>query len=454
MKDALDFLYGFINYEAKTGVPYTGEHYNLDRFREFLDRLGNPEAGLNCIHIAGTKGKGSTAAIIAALLSAHGARTGLFTSPHLISIRERFRINGTAIPETDFITFVSQLEKAVVGKTPAAGYRTTFELMTALAFLYFQSINPDWCVFEVGLGGRLDCTNVINPAVCLMTPVSRDHTESLGGSIDKIAGEKAGIMKPGIPAITGFQIPRVHQVFQSRAEEVGSPLIRRGDRVRIRIHDISLRGTLFSARYRGRWIRDIHLNLAGRVQVENAALALAGLAVLEDQGRITLTDDGIRHALGRVRWPGRLAVLDSGPGRPAHFTGHLITDGAHNPSAVHRLAKSMTTLFPNTPVDVIFAAPASKDVPGMLRAIAPVARRLIVTEYHNARSMKVAELARLARRVHPRVVTTNSLESALTAGMENDKDYHHLLVTGSLYLVGELYELTGGHSAVLDLGLD
>ncbi|MBN1295459.1 hypothetical protein JXA80_01685, partial [bacterium] len=224
--DAERFLYGFINLEKQTGLAYTEDNYNLSRFTEFLEQTGYPRPGDGqVVHVAGTKGKGAVCALIASILSAHGHRVGLYTSPHLVNIRERIRLDGQAIPQQDFVDEVRFLREVITRRklTLNRRYRTTFELLTALAFRYFSRTRPDWVVLETGMGGRLDCTNVLLPVVSVVTRIDRDHTDSLGNTLNAIAREKAGIIKPKVPVVTGRQLPMIGGLLRRIAIERDAP---------------------------------------------------------------------------------------------------------------------------------------------------------------------------------------------------------------------------------------
>ncbi|HPQ38755.1 MAG TPA: Mur ligase family protein, partial [bacterium] len=244
--EAEAYLYSYLNLETRTGLSYVEKNYNLNRFRELLHRLGDPHAGLQYIHVAGTKGKGAVCAMTAAILSAHGLRTGLYTSPHLVNVRERVRLDGKAISEADFAHEIQRLETVIssAAEKPMKRYRTVFELLTALAFLYFQKMHPQWVVLETGMGGRLDCTNVIDPVLSVVTRIDRDHTDSLGSALTGIAREKAGIAKPGIPVIVGEQTPYLRREVRRHIRDRGTAVERH--RVAIRNARFLTEGTTFS----------------------------------------------------------------------------------------------------------------------------------------------------------------------------------------------------------------
>jgi len=443
--DALDFLYQFINYEHKTTIKYIETNYNLHQFKEFLQQIGSPQKGLQYIHVAGSKGKGSTSAILASLLSAHGYRTGIYSSPHLINIRERFRIDGHAISNQDFIELVRVLTDYVerTQQKSSKGFRTTFELMTALCFLYFQRERPDWSIMEVGMGGRLDCTNVIQPNLCLVTPICLDHVESLGHSLEEIAYEKAGIFKQGVPILVGNQKSRVWRVLRRKARHVDSMIIPVNDLVRLRSAYINPQGSIFSVAFDDSGWDDLKIKLCGRMQVENTCLALAALKYLERNGLVKIDEKRLRKGLNGIRWYGRMDIRESPSWFPGKPPGYLIIDGAHNGSAVKRMIRDMKELFPGEKPLVIFAAPSNKDVKQMLSALGCFAETIIVTRYSNPRSMKIHQLATMAAEYCSDVLKANTLKHALFMASNVLNRSRLLMVTGSLYLAGELYDIAG-----------
>ncbi|MBN1355063.1 bifunctional folylpolyglutamate synthase/dihydrofolate synthase [bacterium] len=451
MNEAVQFLYRFINYEKIPEISYTPEHYDLDAFRGFLNILGSPHRALQAIHIAGTKGKGSTAAIITSILHSCGYSTGLYTSPHLTNIRERIRVDCRAVSEDKFIELVNRVGSAWAADfSHAPGYRTTFEWLTAMAFDCFRRLEVKWSVLEVGMGGRLDCTNVVTPGLCIITPISLDHTGSLGVTLTQIAGEKAGILKPGIPAVVGTQTEEVFEVLHRAAGEKNTPVIRVKDRVDCRIQSMTLSQSVISVRMGSRRIDDLRIPLPGPVQIDNTATALAALDELGRRNLVEFRDDEIREGLERLHWPGRLSRIDFKS--PAGWK--VWVDGAHNPAAAERLSESIRVLCEGCRVWMVVGIPSNKDAESIMKKLAPAADVLIVTQYRSPRAMPVEQLQSIASRYHRAVAAAPDLASALETAFESLDSNGIVLVTGSLYLAGEVYELAGIPGATLDIRRD
>lgn len=347
----------------------------LDRTRELLAGLGNPQRHLRVVHVAGTNGKGSTCAFLASILQQAGYRTGLFTSPYIFEFAERIRVDGQNIPPDDLL----EVTLAVRGVAEAMDdHPTEFELMTAVAFMYFAQRECDICVVEVGLGGRLDSTNVLEgPEVCVITPIALDHMQVLGSTLEDIAGEKAGIMKPGVLVVCAPQQPEAMGVIAARAVEQRAPLAC--------VDADQVQGTPADFSYRG-W-RRVTLGLQGGYQVQNAATALETVGVLRERGW-NIPDDAVIAGLAETRWPGRFELLGHQP--------PFIVDGGHNPQGVQALIESLAQSYPERPVIFIFGVLADKDYETMARqmvAYAP-ARMIICIEPPNPRALPTEELSR------------------------------------------------------------
>ncbi|HWC89368.1 MAG TPA: Mur ligase family protein, partial [Pirellulales bacterium] len=348
---ALAFLWQRIDYERALAVSYGERAYKLDRMRELLARLGDPQTRLPIVHVAGTKGKGSTAAMTAAVLTAAGYRTGLYSSPHLQTIEERMAVDGQNCPRADFAGWLERL-RPVVESMDAAAARlpgecgpTYFELTTALALLHFAEQRVDAAVLEVGMGGRLDSTNVCLPLISVITSISFDHTKQLGNTLAAIAGEKAGIIKPGVPVVSGVVPDEPRQVIAAVSQAFGSRLVQLG-----RDFDFFYRPPLdcdrcdqsarFDYRYTSgpssRQWNDIELNLLGRHQAANAAVALATLEQLSERG-FRIPESAVRGGLKNVRWPARVEVVGRRP--------TIVIDAAHNLASAIALIETIDESF-------------------------------------------------------------------------------------------------------------
>lgn len=437
--DALTYLYSFTNYEVTPATAYAPDKFNLARVEQLLAALGDPHKKFQSLHIAGTKGKGSTAAIGESILRAAGHLTGLYTSPHLHTFRERIRVGGEMISESAVSAGIEKLKPLVA---QIAGL-TTFEIMTALAFDYFAARGVEMAVLEVGLGGRLDATNVVLPRASVITSISYDHTAILGNTLAQIAREKAGIIKPGVPVVTAPQPEEALRVIEQVAREKSASLITISQDFRFQIADcrfrvIPERQDLDSQAFT--WERrsdsncelfTFDLRLLGRHQLANAATVLAAMAVLREQG-VAIPDDAIHHGIATVEWPGRFEILGRDP--------YVIVDGAHNPNSAHQLVATLRDLFPRTRLHFIFGASNDKDIAGMFAELLPYAESLTLTRSHNPRAADPAQLAPLAAAFRREFSITPDVASALREARQRAQREDGVCVTGSLFVVAEARE--------------
>jgi len=399
----------------------SGWDLKLDRMRQALALLAEPQARFPGLHIAGTNGKGSVAAFSEAILRAAGYRTGLYTSPHLVDFSERIRAGGRRIPERTVVEIVDEL-RAVLDDAALA--LTHFELVTLLAFVWFARIGVDAAIVEVGLGGRLDATNLVSPAVTAITPIAHDHQAYLGADLTSIAAEKAGIIKPGVPVCVGVQSPLAFRVLEERAAEVGAPLLEVG-------RDGRLDAGVFSGPGALRW-EGLAVGPRGRYQHDNAELAL--LTVAAAQPRWPVTVDAVRTGLTRTSWPGRLSVLETSP--------PVVLDGAHNPAAAAALARELPALVGGRRVRLVFATMSDKDWQGVLASLRPLVASVVVTRV-GPRALDPETVVQALRGVVP-VRAIPEPAAALRIAMAEASVDDVVLVTGSLFLVGEAYaELSG-----------
>jgi dihydrofolate synthase / folylpolyglutamate synthase len=450
VKDAENFLYGFINYEMKNRVKYNGFNYNLKRYRRVLKQQIDPHLRGRSIHVAGTKGKGCVSALIASVLSSHGFRTGLYTSPHLVDIRERIRLNGKAISESDFIDLAHFQFEQSKNRDNKKSYRTTFEFLTSMAFQYFRKQHTDWDVYETGMGGRLDCTNVVTPIVSVISRIGMDHTESLGETLLKIASEKAGIIKANIPVISGRQVPAVAQYLQKHARSVYSPLTFAASDILIKNVVQDTHGSSFSARLSGKWLHNLRINLPGKFQLENCRLALAVIQSLSQRNYLKLNRNALIKGLAQCKWPGRFTVINSEFGNTKRY-GTIILDGAHNPCAVKTLLISVCALYPNRSLTVIFGCAANKDVKEMISLINSYADRIVLTAYKSSRSMSAKQLSDVVRNHNIETIMCTNVKSAVKYAEKCIMQEDLVVITGSLYLSGECFEILGMKEYCMDI---
>ncbi len=427
---AIDFLLGRTDYERWPGYAYAGR-FDLRRMEELLGRLGNPHLATRSVHIAGSKGKGSTAAMIAAALGAAGYTAGLYTSPHLVTIRERIRVDGKPILKRELADAVAELRPHVeeVDRRAAYGELTTFELLTAAAFVHFHRKQVGFQVLETGLGGRLDATNLVTPEVSVITSISLEHTEVLGETVAEIAAEKAGIIKPGIPVVSSPQEGDAATVIADRCLDASARLITVGEDVSWRETASSLSGqSLHVDGTRGSY--ELTIPLLGEYQLQNAATAVAALETLD------IPRDSIAAGLASVNWPGRLQILRRRP--------LLVADGAHSGDSARRLREAIERHFPFAQLILIMGASVDKDVPRIVAQLAPIADTVIATRSRHPRATTpeavAGEFSRHGRTAEIAPDVAQALSRAL--GRAGRRDL--ICATGSLFLVGEVIEYVKG----------
>jgi dihydrofolate synthase/folylpolyglutamate synthase len=431
---ALNYLFGATDYEKMQRVRYNADTFSLDRMEALLGALGSPEGRFRSVHVAGTKGKGSTAAILHALALECGLRAGLYTSPHLVDIRERIRVGRDDIPTEALRALVADAQPHVDRMRAAGDPPTFFEIFTALAFRHFADEAVGLAVVEVGLGGRLDATNVLRPDVSVLTSVSIDHTHQLGGALEKIAAEKAGIVKPGVPVVSQPQRPEAMAVIERAAQRAGSPLLVVGRDVTYTWAPAERAGIRLAVRTPHAAYDDLFLPLLGEHQAVNAATAIAAAEHAPSLAE-RLTPQRVRAALLAVRWPGRMELV---PGRP-----DMLLDGAHNRASMERLMEGLAQHFPGRPRVFVFASAADKDIDGMLAVLAQTGggAPVVFTRTENPRAEAPADLsARFAGRGGRGAETAPDTASALAAARRKAPPDGLVVVCGSLYLVGEAKE--------------
>ncbi len=424
---ALDYIYSFTNYEVEPQYRYAPGVIDPTRPARLLGLLGNPHLDYPAIHIAGTKGKGSAAAICASALRSAGLRTGLYVSPHLQSLAERFQVNGSWISPTDLVSLVSDVRPTVA---QVEGI-TTFELMTALAFLHFARCQVEVAVIEVGLGGRLDATNVISPLVSVITSLSYDHTHLLGESLAEIAAEKGGIIKPGVPLVSAPQPEEALAVLERIAADKGAGFTLVGRDWQYEPGHADLDGQWFCAdcpecfgRPGGRY----HIPLLGEHQVINATVALAALDIAR-QGLPRLTDQAIRRGLQQVEWPGRFQIL--------HRRPVVVVDGAHNVASVRWVRQTVEALFPDRRRILVFGATADKDLAEMIRVLVSTADEVILTAADHPRAADPADLHRRWEEQGFAARQAPTVSSAIAMAWEMAGSDDVICITGSLFVAGD-----------------
>ncbi len=419
--EAIQFLYSLRWFGAKFGLANTCRLAAL---------AGNPQNRLRFIHVAGTNGKGSTCAMLESIYRRAGLRVGLFTSPHLVSFGERIQVNREPIPENEIASLVGRMRlllKQDWGEPQAKStetqpaqradeHPTFFEVVTVMALIYFTEQSCDLVIWETGLGGRLDATNIVAPIASIITNIQYDHQRYLGETLPGIAAEKAGIIKPGVPVITGTDGPEALRVITESAQRQGSPLelVDRNDLSRPPLDELQL-------------------PLLGEHQRMNAAVAIAAVRALSHQ--IPVDDKFVRAGLVQVHWPGRLHLIEQDNNR------RILLDGAHNIGGVESLAAALTQYFPGIKPTLVLGILRDKDWPAMCEILAPLATRLLLVPVHSERTAEPHSMAEVCRRANPQIHVSewHSLQAALA---ETSRD-SFVTIAGSLYLIGEAMELLG-----------
>jgi len=418
-KESLDYLISLGRFGIKLG---------LERTQTLLHALGDPQDLFEGVHVAGTNGKGSVCAMLASILQAAGYRVGLMPKPHLVSYTERIQVDQRPIPEADFAALLTELQPVINKVAAELGPPTEFEILTSAALFYFARAGIDLLVCEVGLGGRLDSTNALDLGVEVITNIALDHTQHLGSTLEAIAAEKAGILKPDSLAITGAQPPAL-AVIEAAARHQRIPLLRLGHEIEVRAVDREWAGIQATVTTPAGTYRDLRVPLLGLHQAENAALAVAAIDGLRSRGW-DISDGAMRDGLARTRWPGRLEVIDRHP--------IVLVDGAHNPAGLERSLAAVRTLSKGRPLVIVFGAMKDKDLPSMLSQLRAMGAPVIFSgiAWHRA-----AAPADLAKQFGAPVEVAASAKEAITRARERAGANGLVLVCGSLYLVGETIAL-------------
>ena len=441
--EAMTFLLEFADYEKITNYKYNIATFNLDRVEALMAAVGDPHRAFRSVHIAGTKGKGSTAMMVRSILTAAGLRVGCFTSPHLVRLEERMTIDGELMPESELVALVNRLVPYTLKarlERPAES-PTFFELVTAIGFMHFAQQAVDFAVVEVGMGGRLDATNVIAPEVAAITRIDFDHVRRLGKTLAKIAFEKGGIIKQDVPVVLAEQEPEALGALVAIAHRRGAPMVRVGRDVTL---DVVKTGVAddgpycrFGLRTRTRHYEALELRLLGRHQAANAATAVAVVEALSERCGLSIKEPAIRKGLVSARCPGRIEFF---PGRPA-----VLLDGAHNPISIKVLCDILAATFRDRRVVLVMAVARDKDVDEMLKRILPRATHVIFTRSDSPRSEPPEELRKKA--LHLTGTQADSepdAERAFARAQELADTDGLVCVTGSLYLAGKLRPLLLG----------
>jgi dihydrofolate synthase / folylpolyglutamate synthase len=436
-QETLDYIYSYIDYSLQRSFRYAPEKFDLARMREWAALLGDPHQAYPVIHIAGTKGKGSVSALCASALQACGFRVGVYTSPHLQDYTERIQVNGQAIARAELVELVGEL-KPVIQSVPDI---TTFEITTGIAFLYFARQAVDIAVIEVGLGGRLDATNIVSPLVSVITSLSYDHMELLGNTLAEIAGEKAGIIKPGRPVVVSPQQEEARQVVSRIAAERKSPLTQVGRDYIFTPMEHSLEGQSFrfwssseqvkmdaflQGHQGNEWEPELfQISLLGLHQVENAATAYTALLVAQGAG-LSLKKQCIKEGFLSAQWPGRFELLQQNP--------PVLIDCAHNRDSSSKLRQALDDYFPGRSIVMLLGASEDKDLEGIVAELVPRAGQVIASQSIHPRAAEPERLVELAHQYGRPAKAIPRIEDALVEAIKAAGKEGMVVATGSIFL--------------------
>jgi dihydrofolate synthase/folylpolyglutamate synthase len=426
-------MYSYEDFQKHIYQRYSGNvKLGLERMLGILADMDEPNLKLKGIHVAGTNGKGSTSSACEALCLAHHFSTGLNTSPHLVDYAERFRLSGKNVNFEEILEIFATWEP-VFEKWDAS----FFEITTAIAFWMFHIHHVHTAIFEVGLGGRLDGTNPFASSVCIITTISLDHPKSLGDTIEKIAFEKAGIIKPGIPVVLGPIVPAAMDVIMNVAREKAAPVYRLGHEFTIEQVSTGEKGTFFDYHFPE---LDVHIerlcsNLLGYYQAENAALALTAFLLYCKKYDYLWTDEQIRSALSHIQWQGRLQVFQQQP--------LVLLDGAHNDEGVDSLIRSLQEIFPHYKYRIVTAILRDKPFPSMLRKLSGIAEHIYITANHSERAAGILEEAQILKDCHASFEVSVDVISATKQAIADVQNGEMVIVCGSLHTVAEVLEYKG-----------
>ncbi|MBA7670254.1 Folylpolyglutamate synthase [subsurface metagenome] len=425
LQDVFTYLLSFTNLEQNSNL-FNPRNYRLDRMHSLLEHFGNPHNAFLVLHVAGTKGKGSTAAFLASVLTAAGFRTGLYTSPHVSSFLERISVLEILPDEKLLVRLTNQIKQMLEQHQtlPAYDSPTTFELLTLLGFLYFRETHCRYAVLETGIGGRLDATNVVDPVLCLITPVELEHTDILGETLEEIAREKGGIIKPGVPVFSALQEPRAKEIFSNISRKRGSEIIFLDEALESLDAHCSTTHTELFLKIKGQTPRRFRLALLGDFQAENAALAYLALKTYFD-----FPDSDFEQGFWKTVIPGRMEVISRNP--------YVVLDGAHTPRSILRVLKVFQNLFGSRGV-LLFGSITGKKILEMAEILAPAFGRIIITTPGGFKLSNPEETYKIFKSRNPGTRLIKSPQEALREALDLTDGIAPLLATGSFYLLGEI----------------
>ena len=432
-KNCLDRLLTLLDFEKFSGPRGPRVKFNLSRMYALLSLLGDPHKNGRVIHVAGSKGKGSVTAMVSSILCSNGYQVGMFSSPHIHTFRERIRINGKPISKEVFVDLVEKVWPMIqeIGSRTSFGAVTLFETLTAMAFVHFKESKTDFQVVEVGLGGKLDSTNVVDPMVTVITPISFDHMHILGDTLTDIATEKAGIIKKGVPVIVAPQSSEAMEVIRNVARTKDAPILEVESDFEwlLNNRDLKKQSVRIQTIYKTYFV---NLSLLGNYQIANAATAIGVVERLQSLGH-GISSDAISQGLENVVWPCRMEVLQDSP--------ILVVDGAHNPQSIRSVMASLPTYFDFNKLVVIFGTSRDKDLEEMIKEISLVCPTVVVVKSRHPRAADPDILFKNFQDYQISVSTNKSIADAIEYGLDAAGDRGLVLVTGSLFVAAEVREI-------------
>ena len=422
-KEALEYIYNLNKYGMKLGLK------NISALLALFD---NPHLKTKIIHIAGTNGKGSTAAVLHSILQKANYMVGLYTSPHLVNFQERMNINGEYITQNEVCALLKRLKPAIrkVAHTEGCQHPTFFEVITTMAFLYFHEKNVDFAIMEVGLGGRLDATNVCEPLVSIITHLGLDHMAQLGNTLDKIAAEKGAIIKNNTSVVCAQQLPKAAHIIKNIAQDKKAPLYTYGEQFKATLKSSLLKGNYFNYYGIEQDIINLFVPLVGEYQLENTSLAIAAAELLHRKGFIVNSGE-IMEGVKRTEWPGRFEIVRKEP--------LIILDGAHNPDGVTQFMTNLKRLIPDKNIIAVLGVFQDKDFAAIVKTIVTQVNRVIITMADSPRATPTSVLAQEVTRYIDKeyVLVTNNVADAINKSLTIAREDEVIIITGSLYTVGE-----------------
>ncbi|UHA74364.1 bifunctional folylpolyglutamate synthase/dihydrofolate synthase [Paenibacillus sp. 481] len=429
VEQAIDWINSLIPFGIRPG---------LERIQLMMDKLGNPQRSLKFIHVAGTNGKGSTCAMLTSALLACGYDVGTFTSPYIEKFTNRFKYNNEDIPDSTLLRLTNEIKPIVeqIAATPL-GSPTMFEVATAIAIMYYATVAyPDVVVFETGLGGRLDVTNIVTPIVSIITNIGHDHTDILGDTIEQIAAEKAGIIKPGVPIVSAVEQPEAIEVIRRKAAECSSSLYLMNEQYKVVPHHIVENEQTFTFTGPFRTMEQVAITMNGAHQLKNAAVVLMALEVLRQYMAFVIDDDTLLAGMHQAAWPGRLEMVSHTP--------RILLDGAHNPEGALTLAQALRDTYRYKGLHIMIGMLSTKHHEDVLRHILPLADTLIFTEPDFRKKMSAMDLSLIAERMlataerRPHIMVESDWREALKRLKEITQPEDLAVVTGTLYLIADV----------------